>query len=318
MLVTIGSFDGFHKGHAELLDICRKNSVADDWAVITFYPHPSEYMNRLKHSLFTLKERELARLVLGIPKMYVLEFSETLRSLEPPEFWRLLRDRFGVDGLVMGSDFHFGINRSGTAKSLAELARSDGITRIYIAELKEKGIYSSSLIRQKVLAGDVESAAGILGYPWFMTGNIIHGNERGRTMNYPTANLNISGKRIVPAYGVYSSAVLVNGEWHCGAVSIGNNPTFHDVEGTRGEVYILDFDGDVYGDELSVFFLGHIREIRTFGSKEELMRQIEKDIVSCRRVYEEVIGQTETQKFLERTRQIYISQKINPEIIKLI
>ncbi len=317
MLITIGSFDGFHKGHAELLDICRKNSSGGEWAVVTFYPHPSEYMNRLKHSLFTLKERELVRLALDIPSMYVLEFNETLKNLEPQKFWNLVRERFSVDGLVMGSDFHFGLNRSGSAEYLADLARSEGLTKIFVAELKDKCRYSSSVARQKVIAGDVQGASEILGYSWFMTGRILHGCRRGRTMGYPTANIDISG-RIVPAYGVYSSAVLVNGEYHCGAVSIGNNPTFHDVNETRAEIYILDFDGDIYGDELTVFFLGRVREIMAFGGREELMRQIERDIISCREIYGEAVKQDGTKKFLGRAREIYKSQKINPEIIKLI
>ena len=318
MLITIGSFDGFHKGHAKLLDICRENSAPGQWGVVTFYPHPSEYMNRLKHSMFTLRERELVRRVLGIPNMFVLEFNETLKNLEPPEFWRLVRERFGVDGLVMGSDFHFGRNRSGSAEYLAELARSEGISRIFIAELKEKCIYSSSMVREKVIAGDVEGASDILGYNWFMMGKIIHGKHRGRTMHYPTANIDISGRSIFPAYGVYSSAVLVNGEWHCGAVSIGNNPTFHDVNDTRAEVYILDFDGSIYGDELPVFFLGRVREVIKFEDKEGLMRQIGQDIISCRKIYGEVMSCSDTEKFLERAGEIYKSQKINPEIIKLI
>lgn len=316
MLITIGAFDGFHKGHAELLRICRENSFAGNWGVVTFYPHPSEYMNRLKHPLFTLRERELVRRVLSIPKMYVLEFNEALKNLEPPEFWRLVRKKFCVDGLVMGSDFHFGVNRSGSAEYLAELARSEGITRIFIASLKEKCRYSSSVARQNIVSGDMKGTREILGYSWFMMTQIIHGKQRGRTMGYPTANLNISG-RLIPADGVYSSAVLVNGEWHCGAVSIGSNPTFHDINETRAEVYILDFDGDIYGGEVIVFFLGRVRDIKTFGSSEELMRQIEHDTESCRKIYSEALTQ-ETKNFLVHAGEIYNTQEINPEIIKLI
>ena len=316
MLITIGSFDGFHKGHAELLGICRETSR--EWAVISFYPHPSAFMHRINHSLFTLRERELIRLALDIPQMYVLEFNDAMRNLSPSEFWRLVHSRFSVDGLVMGSDFHFGRDRAGSAEYLAGLARSEGITTIIIADLKEKGIYSSSLVRQKIIDGDVSGAAEVLGYHWFMMGGIIHGKQRGRTMHYPTANLDISGKHIVPAYGVYSSAVLVNGEWHCGAVSIGNNPTFHDISGTRAEVHILDFDGDIYGDEVLVFFLGRVRGIHTFADKTALTEQIGHDIETCRKIYGEVMGQKETAEFLGRIKKIYHTQEINPEIIKLV
>ena len=313
MLITIGSFDGFHKGHAELLEICRKNAVNDDWGVVTFYPHPSEYLHRLRHPLFTLRERELVRKFLGIPKMFVLEFNEALRNLSPEKFWALLRERFNVDGLVMGSDFHFGCNRSGNAEYLGKLAGLDGIKKVFIAELYEKNIYSSSNVRNKILAGDVVGASEILGYNWFILSDVIHGSERGRTMNFPTANLNLTGSKIIPSYGVYATALLINHEWHCGALSIGNNPTFHDIHETRAEVHILDFNGNLYGDELLVVFLDRVREIRTFANKTELMTQIERDIKTCRRIYDEAV----TGKFLQDVRECYSCEKIMPACVKL-
>ena len=316
MIITIGSFDGFHKGHAELLRICRE--LSSDWAVISFWPHPSVFMKKLDCSLFTMRERELLRCALDIPKMYVLEFNERLRDLEPCDFWRLLRSRFSIDGLVMGSDFHFSRGRSGSAEGLSEMARKDGISKIIIASLKEKYIYSSSVARKKILDGDVSGAREVLGYHWFMMGTVIQGNHRGRTMNYPTANINISGRHIVPAWGVYSAAVLAGDEWHCGAVSIGNNPTFHDIDGTRAEVHILDFDRDIYGSEIIVCFLGRVRGIYTFADKEALMQQIGQDISSCRKIYGEVMRQEEAINFLGRIKYIYQTQEINPEIIKLL
>lgn len=311
MLITIGSFDGFHKGHAELLRICRENASNNDWGVVTFYPHPSEFLHNLKHPLFTLRERELVSKFLGIPKMYVLEFNDELKNLSPEEFWALLRKKFNVDGLVMGSDFHFGLNRSGNAEMLSELAKSDGVNKIFIAELVDKKIYSSSNVRSKILAGDVEGAREILGYNWFMISDVIHGTERGRTMKFPTANLNLSGNKIIPAYGVYASALLANHEWHCGALSIGNNPTFHDINETRAEVHILDFNGDLYGDEVLLAMLGRVREIRTFADKAELMKQIANDLNSCRKIYDEAVDDKETGKFLRSIKEI---SKINIQL----
>lgn len=313
MLITIGSFDGFHKGHAELLDICRKNSHGDDWGVVTFYPHPSEYLHTLKHSLFTLKERELVRKYLGIPNMFVLAFNEYLKNLSPENFWKLLREKFHVDGLVMGSDFHFGCNRSGSAEYLGKLAGLDGINKVFIADLYEKNIYSSSNARKKIASGDITGTNEILGYNWFMISDVIHGSERGRTMNFPTANLNLTGSKIIPAYGVYATALLINREWHCGALSIGNNPTFHDINETRAEVHILDFNGDLYGDELLVVFLARVRDIKTFADKSELMRQIANDIETCRTIYDAAL----TGKFLRDLREIYSSggNLLMPEIL---
>ena len=318
MIITIGSFDGFHRGHAELFELCRRNAVNNDWAVFTFWPHPSEFMHRINHALFTLEEREIIRRVLDVPAMYVLKFNDALKNLPPADFWHLLRKNFRIDGLVMGSDFHFGRAREGTCASLCELAESEGVasSRIIVAELLNKGEFSSSLVRQKVLEGDISAASEILGYKYFMLSDVIHGNERGRTMNFPTANLNLKG-RIIPAYGVYAVALLVNDAWHCGALSIGNNPTFHDVKETRAEVHILDFSGDIYGDKLPVFFLERVRDVKTFSGKSELMSQIERDITTCRKIYADI--DDSTQKFFERVRKIYtMGESFTPEIIRLL
>ena len=218
----------------------------------------------------------------------------------------------------MGSDFHFGLNRSGTAEYLCELAKSDGINNIFIADLLDKRNYSSSNVRKKILSGDISGASEILGYNWFIISDVIHGSERGRTMNFPTANLNLSGSRIIPAYGVYATALLVNNEWHCGALSIGNNPTFHDIHETRAEVHILDFHENIYGDDLLVVFLERVRDIKTFENKIELMMQIERDIETCRKIYDEAVKEEVTGKFLEYLRKIYnTGEKLMPEILHL-
>lgn len=317
MLITIGAFDGFHKGHAQLLRICRDNSDGGNWGVVTFHPHPAEFMGR-HHPLFTLNEREIIRRFLGIPNMYVLRFDGALMNLSPAKFWHLLRERLNVDGLVMGSDFRFGHGREGCADSLAELAGNDGITRIIIADVVDKPHYSSSTVRKSITAGSVSLAAEILGYPFFMLSRVIHGYARGRSMHFPTANLDISGERVMPAYGVYSAAVLVNGEWYCGALSIGNNPTFHDVDATRAEVYLLDFDGDIYGSEVMILILGRVRDIRTFTDKDALMTQIGHDTGECMRIYREVMSREDTQSFTKSARQYILHENITPEIINLI
>ena len=204
--------------------------------------------------------------------------------LSPAEFWKFLREKIDIDGLVIGSDFHFGHERSGDAWALRELAKSDGIERVIIADLKDKPRYSSTTIREAIMSGNVETAAEILGYPFFMLSKVIHGDARGRTMRFPTANIAIN--KMMPAYGVYSSAILINGRWYCGALSVGNNPTFNDVEGTRAEVHVLGFDGDIYGEEVITMILGRVRGLRKFSGKDELSAQIARDIAECRRIYD--------------------------------
>ena len=320
MLITIGAFDGFHKGHSELFRLCREHA-GKNWAVITFWPHPAQHphtlLHALRHTLFTLNERELLRKILDIPNMYILEFNDELKNLSPSEFWKLCRRRFNADGLVIGSDFHFGLNRAGNAEYLCRLAKHDGVNKIFIANLKDKPIFSSSRVRAEIESGKVEDAAKILGYPYFIIGSIIHGSQRGRTMKFPTANLDIHN-RIIPAYGVYSSAVLIGGKWYCGAVSIGNNPTFHDISETRFEVHILGFNGDIYDAEMPVLLLGRVREMITFPDKNALIERIKLDTVLCRKIYEDAVNNYEVQKFLSDFREIYCSGKINPEIIRLV
>lgn len=312
MLITIGAFDGFHRGHAELLRLCRENSDGNDWAVVTFSPHPAEYFRRIT-PLFTLKERELIRRMLKIPRMFVLKFDAELMRLSPAEFWRLLRLRFNVDGVVVGSDFRFGHGRAGNAGYLRDIAFSDGVRRVIIAPLLDKREYSSSTIRENITAGNVDIAGKFLGYPYFVISRVIHGNERGRMMRFPTANLDISG-RVIPAYGVYSSAIFVDGEWHCAALSIGNNPTFGDIDTVRAEAHILDFDGDIYGHEVIAMILGRVRDIRTFSGKDALSAQIAHDIRTCREIYSCETSRESTRKFLEQSAKLDV---YTPEIINL-
>ena len=130
-------------------------------------------------------------------------------------------------------------------------------------------------------------AAADLGYPWFLRTDVLHGDERGRKLGYPTANLNIGGPRTLPADGVYAVSLIARGRWRCGALSVGRNPTFGDVHERRAEVFVLDFEGDLYGVELAVFFLERLRPERRFSDAARLTEQIAADVARCRAVYEE-------------------------------
>ena len=318
MIITIGSFDGFHRGHAALLDLCRTYSSSDGWGVVTFYPHPSEYINGQAHSLFTLREREFIRRLLEIPNMYILEFNEALKNLTPLQFWRLIREKFRVDGLVMGEDFHFGHNRAGSADYLARIAQHEGLSKIFVLALIDKAKFSSSNVRNLVQLGKVREAGEILGYPYFIIGRVLHGDRRGRTMNYPTANIEIADGKIIPSEGVYCSAVLVNGEWYCGAVSVGRNPTFRDVHELRCEVNILGFEGEIYGSEVGVFFLERVRDMVKFRDKDELTAQIGRDVEACGKIYEASMKALSSRDFLTKGENICLSGELTPEVIRLV
>lgn len=266
-------------------------SLGTDWGVATFSPHPGLVLGTMRSTLFTVRERELIRCVLGIPHLIVLPFDERMRNLAPHDFWAELKFLADVEGVVVGRDFRFGVEGMGTASLLEGFCREDG-TAFFAEDLLERGggdgeKISSSAIRGRVRRGDVLGAAADLGYPWFLRADVLHGDERGRKLGYPTANLNIGGPRTLPADGVYAVSLIARGRWRCGALSMGRNPTFDDVRERRAEVFILDFEGDLYGAELAVFFLERLRPERCFPDAARLTEQIAADVARCRTVYGE-------------------------------
>ncbi len=286
MIITIGAFDGFHLGHKILLDTCKNNAVnKNDWAVISFWPNPGIVTGKISGLLFDLEERNLIAQALNVPEIITLNFDDALKNSSPENFWNMLKNKIHVTGLVLGKDFKFGFQRSGSAEKLAMLAKNDGVEKILILELFDKQNYSSSAARKFIINGKIKDANKILGYPFFIYNHVIKGNQRGRTMNYPTANLNFSREKIIPSDGVYSAAVLVKGEWYCGAVSIGKNPTFGDINNTRVEAHILDFNEDIYGEKIGVFFLDKVRDLIKFDDKNSLAQQISHDLNTCTEIY---------------------------------
>ena len=218
----------------------------------------------------------------------------------------------------MGEDFHFGHNRAGSADYLARIAQHEGLSKIFVLALIDKAKFSSSNVRNLVQLGKVREAGEILGYPYFIMGRVLHGDRRGRTMNYPTANIEIADGKIIPSEGVYCSAVLVNGEWYCGAVSVGRNPTFRDVHELRCEVNILGFEGEIYGSEVGVFFLERVRDMVKFRDKDELTAQIGRDVEVCGKIYEASMKALSSRDFLTKGENICLSGELTPEVIRLV
>ena len=293
MIITVGAFDGFHKGHAELLDAARELAAetGQDWGVVTFDPHPEVFLGGLKGSLFTPREREAAGHALGIPHIFTLKFDDELRNLSPADFWLMLKrylDERGmkIGGAVAGSDFTFGHDAAGTSGTLTEFCRAEGLP-VRILRLKERGgaKYSSTAARRAVTDGDMRGAWDILGYPWFMISRVTCGNQRGREMGFPTANLELAKRKLIPCSGVYAAAAAFDGKWHPAALSVGDNPTFGDIEGTRAEAFIIGFSGDLYGREIELAVLERLRPMMKFESAAGLAARIEKDTETCAAVF---------------------------------
>lgn len=285
MIVVLGSFDGFHRGHVLLFERARELAAPRglDWGVVTFDPHPGLFMNELATTLFTVRERELIRIFLGVPRVVSLKFDNELVHLTPPRFWDFLRESVDVDGVVVGRDFRFGYRRTGDVALLEEYCREAdmpfiAVETLMLRDARKDVKASSSLIRSCVEAGDCELAARVLGYPWFIWAEVVHGFGRGTALGFPTANLNVPGTKLMPAAGVYAVAVLVDGKWRGGALSIGKNPTFDDVEEVRVEVFVLDHEGDLYEASLPVLFLARLRGQERFPDPEHLALQIQADV----------------------------------------
>ena len=290
MIITIGAFDGFHRGHARLLEEARRlaGSTGDSWGAVTFQPHPGIFLGGLEATLFTARERELIRRLLTIPHLFILRFDRALQELAPKAFWRALKATFAlhemeVSGVVMGRDFRFGLNQKGTVEDLEAFCREDGLPVVTLNLLEHgEARYSSTEARQAITTGNVRQADEVLGYPWFLWSQVVHGNQRGRTLGFPTANLALPKGQAAPASGVYAAVLCIGGRWHTGALSVGDNPTFGDVHEMRAEIFILDFQGDLYDSSLPVLLLDRLRPLQRFPDGPSLTRQIERDVSRCR------------------------------------
>lgn len=288
MIVVLGSFDGFHKGHASLFERAKELAapLKQEWGAVTFDPHPGIFMDALSTTLFTLRERELIRHFLEIPHLVTLKFDDELAHFSPRLFWEFLRDNVRIHGIVVGRDFRFGYRRTGDVALLEEYCREMDIPFVAVDVLEHLGIkISSSTIRRHVESGQCDLVIRELGYPWFIWSEIVHGQGRGTTLGFPTANFHVPRTKLLPADGVYAVALPVAGKWKAGALSVGKNPTFGDIDEVRVEVFILDYSGNLYEESLPVFFLSRLRPQEKFDTVEELTLQIQADVERSKSVF---------------------------------
>jgi riboflavin kinase/FMN adenylyltransferase len=266
--VALGTFDGVHRGHQRVLEAVRETGLTS--AVVTFDPHPRTALGNQVSLLSTLERRLELIAAAGIDETLVVEFTLDLARLEPNEFADQVLRPIGTEIVVAGEDFRFGHGRQGDLERLAELG-----FEIRAVPLLE-GV-SSSRIRELVADGAVEEAAGLLGRPVEVEGVVVTGNARGGTLGFPTANLAVRPDLVVPAFGIYAGSALE----HRAAVSIGTNPHYGGRE-RRIEAFVLDFEGDLYGQRLIVELWRRLRDERAFESEEELVAQIARDVEETR------------------------------------
>lgn len=285
-VVVLGNFDGVHLGHAHLLRIAHAARPGAKLAVLTFEPHPREFF-RPEDPPFRLTlaaERAAALGGLGVQVLYELPFDAALSQLTAEEFIeQVLHAGLGAAHLACGVDFAFGRRRGGDAASLAARVEALGIGLTVVPKLADaQGPISSTRIRRLLQDGYPERAAEELGRAWAVRGPVTHGDKRGRTIGFPTANIPL-GQHLEPARGVYAVvATLPDGSRVDGVANIGRRPTVNEGPESRVEAHLFDWAGDLYGQEISVALHGFLRTERKFGSFDELKTQIALDAEAAR------------------------------------
>jgi len=281
-VLTLGVFDGLHLGHQRIMQTVVESAKANKLVptVITFDPHPRAVLHPENSPplLQTLDQRLANFEVLGIEQAIVIRFDKEFAGTDAETFLRdIVHERLQAREVFLGKGFFFGKNRGGNIELLKRMSMELGFFADEVAEVRLRGQrISSSKIRKLLAEGKVNLARRMLGRPYGVEGQIIHGFERGRTIGFPTANLH-PHNRVIPKFGVYATATLINNEWRRSITNVGVRPTFENDLNPSIESYVFDFDGDLYGDVLRVRFLHRIRDERKFSGIDELRAQIQRD-----------------------------------------
>jgi len=285
--VTVGVFDGVHRGHQQVLNklIAGAHTQGVPAVALTFDPHPAMVLGRGSIKLLTLPG-ERAKLLgdLGVDVVITHPFDKEVANITAFDFMQQLKDCLGLSHLILGYDAALGRNREGNVARLTEIGLELGYTVETVAALgDESGVISSTEIRKLIAVGNVTEAARLQGHPYRVQGLVAHGDQRGRTIGFPTANLNYAREKVIPAGGIYACWGHVRGERHKAAVNIGTNPTFTpDKQTMNVEAYLLDFDEDIYDETVTLEFIERLRDELKYDSVEALIEQIRQDVEQTR------------------------------------
>lgn len=277
--VSLGKFDGFHRGHRLLLD--RILEPPKLYAtVFTFDGILNGKQIYLEEEKRSLLER------LGVEREVLFPFSEKTRSMTPETFIReMLVERMDAKLICVGEDFHFGKDRRGDVDMLSKYAPQYGYELCVFPKIKEDGeVISSTRIRGELAQGRIEKANRLLGDPYFVRGEVVHGNALGRTIGMPTANLLPGEQKLLPAYGVYATRVEADGKVYGGVTNVGVKPTIG-ADRANVETTLLHFDGNLYGKQITVYFLEFLRPEQRFDSLEELKAQMSRDKAKAEKIW---------------------------------
>jgi len=287
--LTIGVFDGVHRGHQEIILKLTTDAHAKGFpaVVLTFDPHPASVLGGTEVGLLTLPDERSELLAsLDVDVVITERFTKELSAITAFDFMSRLKSHLGLNHLLIGYDFALGKGREGNAVRLTEIGRELGYGVEVISALSdESGVISSTEIRKLVSVGNVAEAAYLMGHSYSLRGSVIRGDGRGKKIGVPTANIDYPHEKIIPPRGIYAGWAYVDNKKHRAAISMGVNPTFTpDRQTSSVEAYLLDFDQYIYGKKLKIEFVARLRDELKFDSVDALVEQIWKDVKETRRI----------------------------------
>ena len=288
--LTIGTFDGVHLGHQEIIRglVAGAHAEGAPAVVLTFHPHPAVVVRKRQGAFYLTLPEERAALLgeLGVDVVITQTFDLQLAATSAPDFIRILKERLGLRQLWVGYDFALGHGRTGNVDVLRELGESFDYQLHVVPPVTEgQQVISSSQIRSLLEAGEVQQASRLLGRPYRLGGQVTHGDGRGRTIGIPTANLDTGDEKLVPGRGVYACLADIGGQRWAAATNIGVRPTFDGQETVpHVEAHLLGFTGDLYDQVLQLSFLERLRGEQRFANIQALVAQIEQDIAHTRQI----------------------------------
>jgi riboflavin kinase/FMN adenylyltransferase len=287
-VIAIGNFDGLHRGHRAVIDrtLAFAKRLSRPSAILSFEPHPRDFFRKGEpvFRLTPLPEKTVITERLGLDALIVLSFDAAMAKMEAEAFiaeW-LVR-RLGISAVIVGTDFHFGARRLGTSAMLEREGQRLSFDVEILPEVAAIGAgrVSSSAVRRALEACDIAQASELLGHRWFVTGEVLHGEKRGRELGFPTANLRLDASCRL-RHGIYAVRAMIEGNIHEGVASFGRRPTF-DNGAPLLEVFVFDFAGDLYGRSLNVEFVSFIRPEAKFDGVEALIAKMHEDVAVAKR-----------------------------------
>ncbi|TDF98181.1 bifunctional riboflavin kinase/FAD synthetase [Paenibacillus piri] len=288
-VIAIGDFDGVHLGHQEVIRraIQTAGELGIPASIMTFNPHPREVLGQCKYIKLLTPVEQKKRLMaeLGVNNTYIVSFNQQLMMLTPAEFVENVLVPMKVNTVIVGFDFRFGYRGAGDPDTLCELAQGRFAVEVIRPFHQSGSKVSSTRVRDHLLSGELEQANALLGRPYSLNGIVVTGDGRGKTIGFPTANIDVQDPFLIPAIGVYAVRVSVQGHLYDGVMNVGKKPTFEtELEQPTLEAHLFDFSETIYGETVSVEFIRYLRAERKFSGVQELVAQIHRDADEARSI----------------------------------